>query len=49
MPASDYEVPFGQARVVAAGDDITLVGISHMVLECLRAHELLADVGMTPR
>src|SRR3954468_9557956 len=47
VPTPSYEVPFGQARVVASGDDVTLVGISHMVLECLRARELLADVGIS--
>jgi pyruvate dehydrogenase E1 component beta subunit len=47
VPMPAYEVPFGQARVVASGDDVTLVGISHMVLECLRARELLADVGIS--
>ena len=36
----------GQARVSAAGDDLTLVGISNMVVECLRARELLAETGL---
>ena len=41
-----YEVAFGKARVCTAGDDITIVGISNMLVECLRAHELLADIGI---
>ncbi len=46
VPESDYTVPFGKARVLVAGDDITIVGISYMVIESLRAHEHLADVGI---
>jgi len=46
VPAEAYGVPFGRARVLEPGDDVTLVGISHMVLECLRARALLADVGV---
>src|SRR5262245_20981272 len=36
-----YEVPFGKARVLTRGDDVTIVGISHMVVECVRAKHLL--------
>ncbi|MGI9500146.1 MAG: alpha-ketoacid dehydrogenase subunit beta [Geminicoccaceae bacterium] len=46
-PEEAYEVPFGRARVVRQGDAITLVGISHMVDECLRAHRLLEDVDIS--
>ena len=46
VPEQSYEVAFGKARVVAAGDDITIVGISNMLVECMRAHELLADIGI---
>lgn len=41
-----YEVPFGQARLLTQGDDITIVGISHMVVECVRAKHLLEEVGL---
>src|SRR2546423_147534 len=44
VPEEMFEVPFGQARVCTQGDDITIVGISNMLVECLRAHELLADI-----
>ena len=47
VPEYEYTIPFGQARVLAEGSDITLVGISHMVVECLRAHEHLAGVGIS--
>jgi pyruvate/2-oxoglutarate/acetoin dehydrogenase E1 component len=46
VPEQSFEVPAGKARITAAGDDITVVGISNMLVECMRAHELLADVGV---
>lgn len=47
VPEAPYEVAPGRARVVAEGSDITLVAISNMVPECLRARELLAEVGIS--
>jgi acetoin:2,6-dichlorophenolindophenol oxidoreductase subunit beta len=47
VPEAPYEVLPGKARVTAPGDDVTLVGVSGMVPECLRARELLADVGVS--
>ena len=46
VPEEPYLVPFGKARVLATGSDITLVGISHAVVECLRAHALLREQGI---
>ena len=46
VPEQSFEVAFGKARTVAAGDAITIVGISNMLVECMRAHELLADIGI---
>jgi pyruvate dehydrogenase E1 component beta subunit len=46
VPEEPYEVPFGKARVCTQGDDITIVGISNMLVECLRAHELLGDADI---
>lgn len=46
VPEEPYEVPFGKARILDRGDDITLVGISHMVVECVRAKHLLEEVGI---
>lgn len=37
VPEEPYEVPFGQARILTKGSDVTIVAISHMVLEALRA------------
>ncbi|SMH56150.1 alpha-ketoacid dehydrogenase subunit beta [Azospirillum agricola] len=47
VPEAAYEVAPGKARVVAPGSDVTLVGISHMVVECLRARELLSEAGVS--
>jgi len=46
VPEASYALPLGQANVSAEGDDLTLVGISNMVLECLRARELLEEIGI---
>lgn len=46
VPAELYTVPPGKARITARGSDITLVGISFMQVECLRAREYLRSVGI---
>jgi acetoin:2,6-dichlorophenolindophenol oxidoreductase subunit beta len=46
VPEEPFEVPFGKARICLQGDDITLVGISNMLMECLRAHEILVEAGI---
>ncbi len=50
VPEQSYALPFGKARTHGPGDgkggDVTLVGVSNMVMECLRARELLADAGV---
>lgn len=47
VPEQLYSVAPGKARITATGDDVTLVGISHMQLECLRAARYLADAGIS--
>lgn len=47
VPEEEYETPFGAARILAPGDDITIVGISHMVVEVLRAKHLLEQAGIS--
>jgi len=47
VPKGEYTVPFGKARLLGEGDDLTIVGISHMTLECVRARTCLADVGIS--
>jgi acetoin:2,6-dichlorophenolindophenol oxidoreductase subunit beta len=47
VPEESYTVPLGKARVLQAGTDVTLVGISYMAVECLRAAHRLAEVGVS--
>jgi pyruvate dehydrogenase E1 component beta subunit len=46
VPEEAYEVPFGRARILSPGNDITIVGISHMAIECVRAKHLLVSKGI---
>src|SRR4029453_9710173 len=46
VPWDHFVVDFGRARVMRRGEDLTIVGISNMAVECLRAAELLADAGI---
>src|SRR3984893_13236100 len=46
VPEISYTVAPGNARITAEGDDVTLIGISHMQLECLRARYYLESVGI---
>jgi pyruvate/2-oxoglutarate/acetoin dehydrogenase E1 component len=46
VPDHLYTVRPGRARVTAPGEDVTLVGISYMQTECLRAQRYLQDVGV---
>ena len=45
-PEAPYTVKPGQARIAVRGNDVTLVGISAMQLECLAAHRYLQDIGI---
>lgn len=47
VPAEPYTLPFGRARVLRAGQDVTLVGISYMAVECLRAARHLEATGIS--
>jgi pyruvate dehydrogenase E1 component beta subunit len=42
-----YTVEPGRSRVWTEGGDITIVGISNMVVESLRAAELLGEIGIS--
>jgi pyruvate/2-oxoglutarate/acetoin dehydrogenase E1 component len=46
VPEAAYTVAPGKARITNAGEDVTLVGISYMQVECLRAAKYLEDVGI---
>ena len=47
VPVNAFEVLPGKARVALTGKDITLVGISHMQVECMRAHRYLLGVQIS--
>ena len=47
VPEDSYTVPMGRARVLVPGTDVTLVGVSHSAVECVRAAAALADVGIS--
>ena len=47
VPKAYYTVPLGQAKVVVKGADVTIVAISHMVLEAYRAAKLLEEEGIS--
>lgn len=46
VPKDFYCLPLGKGRIMRSGDDITIVGISHMVIESLRAAKLLENVSI---
>jgi acetoin:2,6-dichlorophenolindophenol oxidoreductase subunit beta len=46
VPEAAEAGPIGRARVLAEGGDVTLIGVSHAVVECLRAAHALAAVGI---
>ena len=47
VPSEAYEVPLGKARVMREGSDVTIVGVSHMVIESLRAAKYLEKAGIS--
>jgi len=46
VPEDPYYTPFGVGSVVRPGRDVTIVAVSHMVLEALQAAEALAGDGI---
>jgi len=46
VPEHVYAVPFGEAVVKRPGKDVTILGVSHMVIEALRAADELAAKGI---
>jgi len=47
VPRDSYRVPLDSSRVMRVGTDITLIGLSYMALECMRAAELLEEHGIS--
>ena len=46
VPEEAYTLAPGKSRVVTQGEDITVVGMSHMQLECMQAQSYLESVGV---
>lgn len=46
VPEEQYAIPFGQAKVVREGGDVTIVTLSQMVQKSLLAAEQLAQAGI---
>jgi pyruvate dehydrogenase E1 component beta subunit len=47
VPEEPFDVQFGKARRLTEGGDLTIVAVSNMVLESLRAQELLSEIGIS--
>lgn len=47
VPPGYYRVPLGKAKLLKEGSDVTIVGISYMTLEALRAAERLSAYGVS--
>lgn len=46
-PEEDYTIPFGEAKVVREGTDVTIVGVAMGVHNGLKAADLLAEKGVS--
>ncbi len=46
VPDGLYNTPIGQPRLIKEGKDITIIGMSYMTLEAIRAAQILADMGI---
>ncbi|MDP1574211.1 MAG: transketolase C-terminal domain-containing protein [Coxiellaceae bacterium] len=47
VPEEHYEIPLGKAKVVRNGTDISLIGMSYMTVEAMRAAEYLAEFNIS--
>lgn len=47
VPEGEYRLPIGQAHVVRQGTDVTIVGMSYMTVEALRAADYLVNLGIS--
>lgn len=47
VPQEYYTIPFGQARIVRPGEDVTVVATSWMVTQAQKAAEHLSKVGIS--
>jgi len=46
VPTGKYSNKIGKGRILVEGNDITIIAVSHMVVEAVRAAELLKEVNI---
>lgn len=46
VPKDAYRIPIGKAKIVRAGQDITIAAVSYMTIESIRASEILEKIGV---
>ena len=46
VPEEEYTIPFGQAKVVKTGNDVTIIATQQMVYESIKAAEALQKEGI---
>jgi pyruvate dehydrogenase E1 component beta subunit len=46
VPEEIYEIPFGQANVMRAGTDVTIIAVGRMAVEAMAAATRLAEAGI---
>jgi pyruvate/2-oxoglutarate/acetoin dehydrogenase E1 component len=47
VPSAEYLTPFGQARIIRPGNDLTMVAISGTIPEAIKAADRLAEAGVS--
>lgn len=46
VPEETYRIPLGKAKMIKEGKDLTIISSSHMILEAIRAAEVLKKDGI---
>jgi len=47
VPEEPYQVPMGKAHIIKEGEQLTIVALSHMTLEAIRAAQVLEQEGIS--
>jgi pyruvate dehydrogenase E1 component beta subunit len=47
VPEGDYRIPLGKAKIIKQGSDVTIVAISYMVIEAIRAVGYLNQLNIS--
>jgi len=47
VPAGDYRIPLGKAKIIRRGTDVTIVSMSYMTIEALHAADYLEKQGVS--